>query len=233
MSKAAIYLIPIPIADNALQTLSPQIAECTWRISHYFVENIRTARRFLKTLHPSIVIDDLHFSEIDKHRGADMRLLNEWLKSGHSIGVMSESGCPGIADPGAMIVAAAQEKNIDIIPLTGPNSLILSLMASGLNGQSFAFNGYLPVKEPARGQRIKQLELHSKKENQTQLFIETPYRNNQLLDDLLKHCQPHSRLCIAVNITAPDQYIRTRTIADWKKQKPVIEKAPAVFLLLA
>jgi len=233
MNEGKLYLIPIPIADGALQTLSPDISEYTRLIQHYFVENIRTARRFLKLLHSSIVIDDLQFSEIDKHTGPDIGLLKQWLKAGHNIGIMSESGCPGIADPGAELVKAAQQMNITVVPLTGPSSVILSLMASGLNGQSFCFNGYLPVKEPARSQKIKTLEQTSRKENQTQIFIETPYRNNVLLDELIKNCQGNTRLCIAMNITAQDAFIKTKTITEWKSNKPVLEKLPAVFLFLA
>ncbi len=234
MSKTGtIYLVPIPITEGALHTLSPEIGEHTLRLRHYFVENLRTARRFLRALHPEIVIDDISFSEIDKHNGPDMATLRQWLKAGYEIGIMSESGCPGIADPGAEIVAVAQQAGANVIPLTGPNSLILALMASGLNGQSFAFNGYLPVKEPARSQKIKTLEQLSAKENQTQLFIETPYRNNVLLDELLKHCRGNTRICIAQNITAPNAYIKTLTADAWKKNKPTLEKAPAVFLLLA
>jgi 16S rRNA (cytidine1402-2'-O)-methyltransferase len=231
--QAKVYLIPIPIADNALHTLSPEIAEHVLHIKHYFVENIRTARRFLKSLHKSIIIDELSFSEIDKHAGHDTSVLKQWLKAGYEIGIMSESGCPGIADPGAEIVAMAQDMGAHVIPLTGPNSLILALMASGLNGQSFAFNGYLPIKDPARSQRIKQLEQISARENQTQLFIETPYRNNVLLDELLKNCSGNTRICIAQYITVPNAYIRIKIVDVWKKNKPVLEKAPAVFLLLA
>jgi len=228
-----LYMIPIPIAEGALHTLSPDVAAYTRDLKFYFAENVRTARRFLKSLHPDLVIEPIQFSEIDKHNGPDLSLLRKWLKEGHDIGVMSESGCPGIADPGAEVARVAHEMGTTVIPLTGPSSLVLALMASGLNGQSFAFNGYLPVKEPARSQRIKQLEQLSKKENQTQLFIETPYRNNAMLDELLKHCQSSTRLTIAQNISAPDAFIHTKTIADWKKGKPALEKLPAVFLLLA
>lgn len=233
MAKATIYLIPVPIADAVVQTLSPQIATHTLRITHYVVEQVRTARRFLKLIHPSIVIDNLQFSEMDKHNGVDRNKLQSWINAGREIGVMSEAGCPGIADPGAEVVAMAQAMGAKIIPLVGPNAIILALMASGLNGQSFAFNGYLPVKEPMRGQRIKELEQYSKKERQTQLFIETPYRNHQLLQDCLKHCAASTRLCIAQNITAPTEFISTKTIAEWKAQPPALEKAPAVFALLA
>lgn len=230
---ARLYLVPIPIADDALHTLSDEIKTVTAGLRYYFVENVRTARRFLKSLHPSIVIDEISFSEIDKHTGPDMAILKEWLHKGHDIGVMSEAGCPGIADPGSVLVQKAHEANAEIIPLTGPNSIVLALMASGLNGQSFAFNGYLPLKEPARSKTIKDLEQRSAKEKQTQVFIETPYRNNALLDELLKHCRDNTLLCIAQNITAPGAYIKTRPVKEWKKQKPELAKQPAVFLLLA
>ncbi|RYE23278.1 MAG: SAM-dependent methyltransferase [Sphingobacteriales bacterium] len=231
--QATIYLIPIPIAEEALHTLSPQIAATIPGIKHFFVEDLRTARRFLKSVDKSIVIDDLQFSEIDKHSGADTKTLKNWINQGHTIGIMSEAGCPGIADPGAELVALAHQLHAKVIPLTGPNSLILALMASGLNGQSFCFSGYLPVKDPARSQRIKQLENDSRKENQTQLFIETPYRNNNMLEDLLKNCVDSTRICIAQNITGSNESIKTRTVAQWKNNKPQLEKAPAVFLLLA
>jgi 16S rRNA (cytidine1402-2'-O)-methyltransferase len=227
-----IFLIPIPIAEDGLHTLPHEVSEHTTRLTHYFAENVRTARRFLRSLHAALVIDTLQFSEIDKHTGPDMALLKSWLKDGHDVGIMSEAGCPGIADPGAELVAIAHSLGAKVVPLTGPNSLVLALMASGLNGQSFAFNGYLPVKEPMRSQRIKDLEARSVKENQTQLFIETPYRNGQLLADLLKHCKLKTRICIAQNITAPDAYIKTQTVADWSKAIPSLGKMPAVFLLL-
>jgi len=232
-STAALYMIPIPIADGALQTLSPEVAQYTLQIKHYFVENIRTARRFLKALHPSIIIDELEFSEISKHEEPDTVLLRTWIKSGYKIGIMSESGCPGIADPGAELAAVAHNAGLTVMPLVGPSSILLALMASGLNGQSFAFNGYLPVKEPERSKKIKTLEQTSKKERQTQLFIETPYRNNPLLEDLLKNCEASTRLCIAQNISAPGAYIKTQTIGEWEKNKPALEKLPAIFLILA
>ena len=227
-----VYLIPIPIADGALNTLTPEINSVTGRLRYYFVENTRTARRFLRSLHKDLVIDSLQFSEIDKHTGPDTALLIKWLNEGRDTGIMSEAGCPGIADPGADLVAAAQNMGAKIVPLTGPNSLILALMASGLNGQSFCFTGYLPVKEPMRSKRIKDLEAISIKENQTQFVIETPYRNDHLLADLLKNCNPKTRLCIAQNITAPDELIKTKTIAEWNKKIPAIGKVPAVFLML-
>lgn len=231
--KAKMFLVPIPIAGEALHTLSDEIKAVTLGLRYYFVENVRTARRFLKSLHPAIVIDEITFSEIDKHSGPDMDLLKDWLGKGYEIGVMSEAGCPGIADPGSILVQQAHEMNVEVVPLTGPNSIILALMASGLNGQSFAFNGYLPLKEPARSQKLKELEQLSAKEQQTQIFIETPYRNNALLDELLKHCRDNTLLCIAQNITGTDAYIKTLPVSQWKKNKPVLVKQPAVFLLLA
>ncbi len=231
-SNCKMYLIPLPVAEGANHTLPAEVAVNTARIQHYFVENARTARRFLRSLHPTLVIETLHFSEIDKHTGADLNQLRNWIREGKEIGIMSEAGCPGIADPGSNLVAIAHGMGAKVIPLTGPNSIILALMASGLNGQSFAFNGYLPLKEPARGKKIKDLEAHSVNEKQTQIFIETPYRNNQMLADLLKNCSHRTRICLAMNITAPGEQILTKTVAEWKQSVPVLEKYPAVFLML-
>ncbi len=232
MATGTLYLIPIPIVDGVFQKLSQEVTQYTGQITHYFVENTRTARRFLRSLHPTLVIETLHFSEIDKHTGPDTALLRNWLKEGHDVGLMSEAGCPGIADPGADLVAIAHNAGARVLPLVGPNSLILALMASGLNGQSFCFVGYLPVKDPMRTKRIKDLEALSVKEKQTQLFIETPYRNDHLLADLLKNCNPGTRICIAQNITAVDAFIKTKTENEWRKQVPVMGKTPAVFLML-
>ncbi|MGN6477029.1 MAG: SAM-dependent methyltransferase [Flavipsychrobacter sp.] len=232
-TKGTIYLVPIPIAEDAFSTLSASVVSKTLELKHYFVENVRTARRFLKALHPSIVIDEIQFSEIDKHDGADTALFRKWIKEGLEIGIMSEAGCPGIADPGAELAGIAHSAGAKVIPLTGPNSIVLALMASGLNGQSFCFNGYLPVKDPARSQKLKALEALSRKERQTQLFIETPYRNNQLLDEIIKHCNLQTQLCIALNITGTTEYIKTQSLKEWKANKPQLDKAPAVFLMLA
>jgi len=228
----SIVLIPLPVADGANHTLPAEVARYTGEIKHYFVENVRTARRFLRSLHAALVIEELQFSEIDKHSGADSGLLKTWLKEGRQVGIMSEAGCPGIADPGSELVAVAHAMGAKVIPLTGPSSIILSLMASGLNGQSFAFNGYLPVKEPARSKRIKELEARSIAEKQTQIFIETPYRNNQLMADLVKNCQPGTMICVAADITSADESVSTRSVAQWKQKMPEYEKKPTVFLLL-
>lgn len=226
-------MIPLPVSDDALHTLSPEVLQHTAVLTHYFAEDLRTARRFIKQLHPTLVIETLQFSLIDKHKGADKALLRQWLKEGHSVGVMSESGCPGIADPGAELAAQAHAAGAPVVPLTGPSSLLLALMASGLNGQSFAFAGYLPVKDPERSKKIKDLEARSAKENQTQLFIETPYRNNAILADLLKHLNPNTRLCIAQDVTGAKANISTRIVAEWKRAIPAMEKLPTVFLILA
>ncbi|MCW3122916.1 MAG: Uroporphyrin-III C/tetrapyrrole (Corrin/Porphyrin) methyltransferase [Flavipsychrobacter sp.] len=230
-TTGSLYLIPIPLADGILQTLPAEVATHTERIKHYFVENVRTARRFLRAMHATMPIEPIEFSEIDKHSDVNKNLLRQWLNEGHDVGVMSEAGCPGIADPGADIVAIAHSMNVTVVPLTGPNSLILALMSSGLTGQSFCFTGYIPVKEPLRSKRIKELEAQSIKERQTQLFIETPYRNDHLLADLLTHCQEGTRLCIAQNLTAPESFIKTKTVAEWKKEVPKMGKIPAVFLI--
>ena len=226
-----LYLIPVPIAENALHTLPAEIGSITRSLSHYVAENARTARRFLKTLHPDLDLEPIQFSEIDKHNGPDKELLKQWLQQGLSVGLMSEAGCPAIADPGSELVAVAHKVGATIKPITGPNSMMLALMGSGLDGQRFAFVGYLPVKDPQRSVRIKALEALSIKESQTQLFIETPYRNNQLLADLLKHCHGNTRVCIAQNLTGEHEWIKTATVAEWKKAIPQLEKSPAVFLM--
>lgn len=213
--------------------LAPEAVEWTERLRYYFVENLRTARRTLRAIHRTLPIDDLQFSEIDKHTGPDLRALETWLVAGNEVGVMSESGCPGVADPGAELVAVAHRVGARVLPLTGPSSILLALMASGLNGQRFAFQGYLPQKAPERGQRIAALEAQSRREGQTQIFIETPYRNAALLEDLLKHCGAETRLCIAQNIGATDAFIQTKKVAAWRSATPALQKAPAVFCLLA
>lgn len=231
-TRGTVYLIPLPIAEGALHTLPAEVTTITSGLTHYFAENARTARRFIKALHPQKVIETLNISEIDKHSSPDRQTFKKWLSQGHNIGIMSEAGCPGIADPGTELVHIAHTVGAKVVPLTGPNSLVLALMASGLNGQSFAFNGYLPVKDPQRSKKIKELEARSAKEKQTQLFIETPYRNNHLLDDFLRHCLPYTQICIAQNVTAENAFVITKTVGELKKNKPILEKLPAVFLML-
>jgi 16S rRNA (cytidine1402-2'-O)-methyltransferase len=228
-----LYLIPVPIAEGAIQTCAPEVIAVSRRLQYYVVENARTARRVLRSWHPNLILESIEMLEIDKHAGPDTRQLQRWLREGKEVGLMSEAGCPAVADPGSDLVAAAHEADAKVKPLTGPSSIMLALMASGLAGQSFAFWGYLPIKEPARGARIKMLEALSKKEGQTQIFIETPYRNEAMLADLLKHCATSTRICIAQNLTAPDERIISRKAAQWGQGKTPLEKVPTVFLMLA
>jgi 16S rRNA (cytidine1402-2'-O)-methyltransferase len=228
-----LILIPVPIAEGGIHTLAPEVVAHTETLRHYFVENLRTARRTLRAIHRELTIDDIQFAEIDKHAGPDLRMLEAWLREGKDVGVMSEAGCPGVADPGADLVAVAHRLGATVLPLTGPSSILLALMASGLNGQRFAFQGYLPQKAPERGQRIAALETLSRREGQTQIFIETPYRNTAMLEDLLKHCNADTWLCVAQNIGSLDAFIQTRKVSAWRSNVPLVQKVPAVFCLLA
>ncbi|MBR7078954.1 MAG: SAM-dependent methyltransferase, partial [Treponema sp.] len=203
-------------------------------IKHFIVENIRSARRFLKASVPSIDIDTLTFYELNEH--TDPKTIGGYLdpitKNGMDMGVISEAGCPAVADPGALVVEMAHKKNVRVVPLSGPSSMIMAVMASGFNGQSFAFNGYLPVKPGERSAKIRQLEGRAWKENQTQLFIEAPYRNLKMLETLVSVCRKDTRLCIAAGITCQEEYIHTHSIEEWKKiSEPPINKVPAIFLL--
>jgi 16S rRNA (cytidine1402-2'-O)-methyltransferase len=228
-----LWMIPVPIAENAMSTIPTEVYERCKQLQHFFVENIREARRFLKAVHKEFDIDACSFCEMNRNTTIDLAQLKSWLKNGIDVGVISDAGCPGIADPGAILAQTAQEMGAKVKALTGPSSIVLSLMASGLNGQSFAFIGYLPVKEPDRSKRIKALEVHSLKEKQTQIFIETPYRNNVLLQDLLKNCAKNTRLCIAIAIHSSEESIQTKSIGDWAKQPISLAKQPAIFLILA
>lgn len=232
MNSGTLYLIPVPLAADQINTIPEAVRKQACSLKYYFVENIRTARRFLKAFDPSVDIDSITFSEVNKQNQADIKLLKEWLKAGNEVGVMSEAGCPGIADPGSDLVAAAQAIGAKVVPFVGPSSIFLSLMGSGFNGQSFRFVGYLPVKDPQRTKAIKDLERIAHQQNETQIFIETPYRNNALIEDLVKHLQPHkTKLCIAVDVTAPDQILSTKTLAEWSTSRPDIHKRPAIFLI--
>lgn len=229
--KGVVYMIPLPLSEGANQTLPAEVFSKTGALRHYFVENARTARRFLRSIHADLVLEEIEFSEISKHEGADVSLFKKWINSGFQIGIMSEAGCPGIADPGSKLAGLAHSMGAKVVPLTGPSSIVLALMASGLNGQSFAFHGYLPLKEPARGRKIKEIEAISAKEDQTQVFIETPYRNNQMIADLIRHCHPRTRLCVAMGITSADEFIVTKPVSEWKQMPRFEKKEPAVFLI--
>jgi 16S rRNA (cytidine1402-2'-O)-methyltransferase len=230
---AELFLIPNILSEGKWQNVLPaRIFDVLTNTRYFIVENLRTARRFLKQVNRDIDIDKLTFFELNKY--TDARSLPEFLKplaQGENVAVISEAGCPGVADPGAEIVKLAHQKGYRVVPLVGPSSVLLALMASGLNGQNFAFQGYLPVKPAVRAQAIAALEKKIMNSNETQIFIETPYRNNHLTADILKTCSPSTLLCIAANITGENEFIATKTVAQWKKNVPDLHKQPAIFLL--
>lgn len=232
--ETALYLLPVTLGDTAIDKVLPAYnAGIIREIKHFIVEDVRSARRFLKKVDREIDIDTLSFYPLNKHTSPEdiSGYLNP-LAEGHSMGVISEAGCPAVADPGADVVAIAQRRNLKVVPLVGPSSIILSVMASGFNGQSFAFHGYLPIESNERSKRLKELEGRIYSEHQTQLFIETPYRNHKMLDDILKACRPQTKLCIAANITCEGEYIKTRTVKEWKGTAlPDLSKIPCIFLL--
>jgi 16S rRNA (cytidine1402-2'-O)-methyltransferase len=231
--EAALYLIPVTLGETSIEQVLPAYnKDIITGISHFIVEDVRSARRFLKKVEKSIDIDALTFYTLNKH--TDPKEIGSYLQpltEGKPMGVISEAGCPAVADPGADVVAIAQRKGLKVVPLVGPSSIILSVMGSGFNGQSFAFHGYLPIEPAERAKRLKQLETRIYTENQTQLFIETPYRNNKMVDEIMKHCKPQTKLCIAAGITCENEYIRTRTIKEWKGKVPDLSKTPCIFLL--
>lgn len=228
-----LYLVPSVLAeDTATAVIPPQVVTCVRELSYFIVENARTARRYIKAIVPEKVIESLQIVVIDKDSTeAEVKKALEPLKKGISAGIISEAGCPGIADPGAELAKWAHRQQIRVTPLVGPSAILLALMGSGFNGQSFAFHGYLPIEKKDRLQTLRQLEKDMLQKDQTQIFMETPYRNNQLLQDLVQHLTPGYRLCIAANITGHNELLRTDTIANWKKQLPDLHKQPAVFLL--
>lgn len=232
--ETALYLLPVTLGDTAIDKVLPAYnAGIIREIKHFIVEDVRSARRFLKKVDREVDIDTLSFYPLNKHTSPEdiSGYLNP-LAEGHSMGVISEAGCPAVADPGADVVAIAQRRNLKVVPLVGPSSIILSVMASGFNGQSFAFHGYLPIEPNERSKRLKELEGRIYSEHQTQLFIETPYRNHKMLDDILKACRPQTKLCIAANITCEGEYIKTRTVKEWKGTAlPDLSKIPCIFLL--
>jgi 16S rRNA (cytidine1402-2'-O)-methyltransferase len=233
--KGKLYLIPNTLGDSPIRNVIPalniEIINSVW---HYIVEDIRTARRFLSKCQISIKIDDLQFYILNQHTSPNE--YGHFLKplfEGLNVGIISEAGCPAIADPGSEIVKMAHEADIDVIPLVGPSSVFLALMASGFNGQSFSFNGYLPIKPAERASRLKNDEQRSKSENQTQIYIETPYRNTQLFDALIAILHAETWLCIAADLSLGTEWIKTKKIKQWKKNKPDLNKKPAIFLILA
>ncbi len=229
---SVVYLIPAPLEDESLQAIPAYVLDAVKRCNVFFVENERTARRYLKKLDKAIVIDDYEWFIIHKAEAQVKNQFMQKLKAGKTIGIISEAGCPGIADPGQILVEAAHQTGATVKPLVGPSSILLALMASGMNGQQFSFIGYLPIEEPQRKRKLNQLEELSAKFQSTQVFIETPYRNNQLLETILKNCKPQTRICIAANLTAANEMIQTKTVADWKKQIPDLHKIPVIFCLM-
>jgi 16S rRNA (cytidine1402-2'-O)-methyltransferase len=230
---AALYLVPNVLADGEWQTVLPaQVQSILTNTKYFIVENIRTARRFMKQVNREINIDECTFFEINKRtKTHDLPRFLQPLIEGNDVAVISEAGCPGVADPGADVVRIAHQKGLKVIPIVGPSSILLALMASGLNGQDFAFRGYLPVKPNERAKAIAALEKQVKSTRQTQIFIETPYRNNQLTGDIIKTCAPTTLFCIAANITGENEFIVTKSIQEWKGKTPDLHKQPVIFLL--
>jgi 16S rRNA (cytidine1402-2'-O)-methyltransferase len=229
----SLFLIPTVLAPGtAGQILAPQVREALSRLDYFFSENLRTSRRFISELKTGRSIESLTFYELNKDTPeAETAGQMQILLDGSDAGVLSEAGCPGVADPGAVAVRLAHRMGIRVVPLVGPSSILLALRGSGFSGQSFAFHGYLPIDRDERSKAVRQLEKEALQKNQTQIFMETPFRNNQLLDELLRTCQPNTPLCIACQITAPDELILTLPVKEWKKQRPDLHKKPTVFLL--
>lgn len=226
-----IFLIPSFLADDAVETIPPYVLEAIKNCQVIFAENERTVRRFLRSMSKEIVIDDFEWYTIHKAELKQINNFKQKIKEEKNIAIISEAGCPGVADPGQVLINEAQKMNVVVKPLVGPNSILLALMASGLNGQHFCFEGYLPIDNLERNKKIKQLEEDSIKNNSTKIFIETPYRNNKLLETVLQNCRLSTRLCIASELTSPNELIKTKTINEWKKEKVDLHKKPVIFLL--
>ncbi|MBI3137479.1 MAG: SAM-dependent methyltransferase [Sphingobacteriales bacterium] len=234
---STVYLIPAELQEEGLAAIPPYVTEAIRQCRVFFVENERTTRRYFKQLWKTclpgqhIVIDEYEW--INMAAGNATELFRKKIREDQVIGIVSEAGCPGVADPGQALIAIAQEMNIPVKPLVGPSSILLALMASGMNGQQFKFNGYLPIDNHQRIKTLKELEAESAKKDCTQIFIETPYRNNQLIEAVLKTCHPNSLFCIATDLTGPAEWVKTKTIARWQKEKTDLHKRPAIFLLHA
>ena len=228
---STIYLIPSVLDEAATHTIPLYVIDAVKNCQIIFAENERTTRRFLKSICKEIVIDDYEWFTIHKAEEELKNIFRLRVEAGKNIAIISEAGCPGVADPGQIIIELAQQMRATIKPLVGPNSILLALMASGMNGQHFEFVGYLPIDQTERLKALKELENTSIKKNSTQIFIETPYRNNQLIETLLKTCLPSTKLCIAAELTGTNELIQTKTVAEWKKEKPDFHKKPVIFLL--
>lgn len=228
-----VYLIPCVLDETALNTIPLYIIDAIKDCKVIFAENERTARRFLKSICKEIVIDEYEWFTIHKAEEEQKNSFKQKINEQKNIAIISEAGCPGIADPGQILIEVAQQMNVTVKPLVGPSSILLALMASGMNGQQFEFNGYLPIDVSERIKAIKEMENTSQKKRSTQIFIETPFRNNQIIETLLKNCKLTTKLCIAAELTGPNEYVKTKTIADWQKEKTDFHKKPVIFLLLA
>jgi 16S rRNA (cytidine1402-2'-O)-methyltransferase len=231
--KGKLFLIPTPLSDGMLdKTSTTQLLEVVKSVKLFVVENVRTARRFISSLDLDIDIQSLKFEVLDKRSSWEhVQGICSPMNSGEHLGLMSEAGCPGIADPGNLAIRFAHEHDVQVIPLVGPSAMFMALMASGFNGQSFVFHGYLPIDKQQRYRKIREIEDAVFQKDQTQIFMETPYRNDQLLKDILKYCKPATQLCIARDITGKQELIRTRSIRDWRKEDIELHKIPTVFLL--
>ena len=231
--KGKLYLLPVMLGDNDPNEVLPITVSRTMDfINDYVVENSKAARKFIKAINPAKVQAELNLFELNKH--TDEKEIKTFIKpllEGKNMGLMSDAGCPGVADPGAAVVKLAHENGIQVVPLVGPSSILLAMMASGMNGQSFAFNGYLPIDKSDKKQELKRLEKLSFDKNQSQIFIETPYRNNNILDDLISILQPNTHICVACDITLPTEYIKTATANQWKKIKVDLHKRPCIFII--
>lgn len=236
MALGTLYMVPVTLGDDNLSNVIPaDVMKIVQTLEHFVVENEKSARRFLGLVKTNKPVRELYFQLLNEHSAEkDLPALIAPLLAGHDVGMLSEAGCPGIADPGAALAALAHRKGIKVAPLVGPSSILLSLMASGFNGQQFTFLGYLPSDKAARVNRLKDLEKQSLRHNETQIFIETPYRNQHMLEDLLSSCGANTKLCIARNVSLETEFVVSKTIAEWKKSElPDLHKQPTVFLLLA
>lgn len=236
MSTGRLYLIPVPLGQTPVdEVLPPAVSDCAKRLTHFVAENAKSARAFLKSLPCATPLQQIEITELSEHTPASaLPGLLTPLLAGIDVGLISEAGCPAVADPGANLVALAHDQGIEVFPLVGPSSILLSLMGSGLSGQSFAFHGYLPAKDEPRKQKIRELEKDSRHEKRTQIFIETPYRNRQMLEALINACSAETRICVATDLTLPGESITTRTAKQWRRQEPPdIDRRPTVFLLQA
>lgn len=233
MNLGTLYLIPVPLAKDASgKSFTPYLLDTINQIKEYIVENEKTARSFLKEAGLKTPQSELIIHDYEKHnRDTNKNDFFKGLLAGNDVGLMSEAGCPGIADPGADLIRIAHKKGIKVVPLVGPSSILLALMSSGFNGQSFAFHGYLPIDKVQRTKKLKDLEIVANRHHQTQLFIETPFRNHAILDDILKTCNLQTQLCIACNLTAIDEFIQTKTVREWKTQIPDLHKKPTIFII--